>query len=151
MKNLVAYFSASGVTAGKARALAELTGSELYEIQPEEAYTRADLDWTNKKSRSFVEMHDPDSRPALAERIADVSPYDVVYIGFPIWWGVAPHVVNTFMESSSLEGKEIVLFATSGGSGIEMAVQDMRERYPALDIRGGRLLNGRVDKDIRQP
>lgn len=87
MKNLVAYFSASGVTAGKARALAELTGSELYEIQPEEAYTRADLDWTNKKSRSFVEMHDPDSRPALAERIADVSPYDVVYIGFPIWWG----------------------------------------------------------------
>ena len=145
---LVAYFSASGVTESAARQLAEVTGAELHEIAPAEPYSSADLDWTNKKSRSTVEMNDGASRPALAEPRTDLTAYDTVYIGFPIWWGVAPHAVNTFIENNDLAGKTVVVFATSGGSGLSPAVRDLKKKYPALDIREGKLIRGKVTGDI---
>lgn len=148
MKKLVAYFSASGVTRRKSEALAELIGADLHEIAPAEAYTDADLDWTNKRSRSTMEMQDPSSRPALKEPKIDLSAYDTVYIGFPIWWGVAPHAVNTFIESNDLAGKQLVIFATSGGSGLAPAVDDLQKRYPSLQIVSGKLLNGSVTGDL---
>ena len=144
MKKLVAYFSASGVTRRKSEALAKVIGADLHEIAPVESYTDADLDWTNKRSRSTVEMQDPSSRPALKEPKTDLSAYDTVYIGFPIWWGVAPHAVNTFIESNDLAGKQLVIFATSGGSGLSPAVHDLQKRYPSLQIVSGKLLNGSV-------
>ena len=117
-KALVAYFSASGVTAKAAETLAQAVNADLYEIQPEKPYTRADLDWTNRQSRSSVEMRDPDSRPAFFKRPLDLEAYDVVFVGFPIWWYVAPTIINTFLESYDFSGKTIVPFATSGGSGM---------------------------------
>lgn len=144
MKKLVAYFSASGVTRRKSEALAKVIGADLHEIAPVESYTDADLDWTNKRSRSTVEMQDPSSRPALKEPKTDLSAYDTVYIGFPIWWGVAPHAVNTFIESNDLAGKQLVIFATSGSSGLSPAVHDLQKRYPSLQIVSGKLLNGSV-------
>ena len=105
MKKLIAYFSVSGVTKRAAEQLACLTGADLYEIRPEKPYSREDLDWRNKQSRSSLEMMDPSSRPPLAQSVPDVSSYDMVYIGFPVWWGVAPRPVNTFIESAHLEGK----------------------------------------------
>lgn len=148
MNKLVAYFSASGVTEAKAKELAKVIGADLYEIAPAVRYTSADLDWMNKKSRSSVEMNDKSSRPALAETGYDFSKYDDIYIGFPIWWYTAPTIVNTFLETFDFSGKKIVLFATSGGSSIDRAVKDMRKQYPALNITGGKLLNGKVTGDI---
>ena len=113
---LVAYFSASGVTARLAKALASAIGADLHEIEPAVKYTAADLDWTNKKSRSSVEMNDKSFRPAIANQIENMEQYDVVYVGFPIWWYVAPTIINTFLESYNLEGKVIVPFATSGST-----------------------------------
>lgn len=148
MKKLIAYFSVSGVTKRAAEQLACLTGADLYEIRPEKPYSREDLDWRNKQSRSSLEMMDPSSRPALAQSVPDVSSYDIVYIGFPVWWGVSPRPVNTFIESARLEDKPVYIFATSGGSGIDYALKDMKKNYPALDIRGGKLLKGKVESDI---
>lgn len=148
MKKLVAYYSASGVTARKAKDLASEVGADVYEIVPAQKYTSADLDWTNRKSRSTLEMRDPSSRPELAEKTTELSGYDTVYIGFPIWWGVAPRVINTFIENNDLAGKKIGIFATSGGTGISAAIKDLQKKYPDLDIRGGKLLNGSVKGDI---
>ena len=148
MEKLIAYFSVSGVTKRAAEQLACLTGADLYEIRPEKPYSREDLDWRNKQSRSSLEMMDPSSRPALAQSVPDVSSYDMVYIGFPVWWGVAPRPVNTFIESAHLEGRPVYIFATSGGSGIDYALNDMKKNYPSLDIRGGKLLKGKVESDI---
>ena len=148
MKKLVAYFSASGVTRRKSEALAKVIGADLHEIAPAEPYTDADLDWTNKRSRSTLEMQDPSSRPALKEPKTDLSAYDTVYIGFPIWWGVAPHAVNAFIESNDLDGKQLVIFATSGGSGLAPAVRDLQKRYSSLQIVSGKLLNGSVTGDL---
>lgn len=147
-KKLVAYFSASGVTARKAEQLAKVIGADLYEIAPQEKYTSADLDWTNKQARSTVEMDNPSSRPALKEAHPDVSAYDTVYIGFPIWWYTAPHIINSFLEAADLSGKTIVLFATSGGSSIDRAVKDLKKAYPKLQIKGGKLVNGKITGDI---
>ena len=148
MKKLVAYFSASGVTEKAAKQLAAIAGADLHEIAPAQAYTKEDLDWTNKQSRSTLEMTDPASRPELAEKKTDLSAYDVVYIGFPIWWGVAPHAVNTFIESNDLSGKKLVIFATSGGSGLAYAVDSLKKQYPDLAIQSGKLLNGNVTEDL---
>ena len=148
MSKLIAYFSASGVTGSKAEELAKATGADLYEIAPAVRYTSADLDWMNKKSRSSVEMSDKSSRPALADTDHDFSAYDEIYIGFPIWWYTAPTIINTFLETYDFTGKKIVLFATSGGSGIDRAVKDLKKQYPSLDIAGGKLLNGKVTGDI---
>lgn len=148
MKRLVTYFSASGVTRKAAEELAAVAKADIHEIKPAEPYTREDLDWRNKKSRSSLEMQNEASRPALDGAIPDLSEYDTVYIGFPIWWGVAPRVVNTFIENSDLKDKDLIVFATSGGSGLEYAVNDLRKRYPELNIRSGRLVKGKVTEDM---
>ncbi len=136
---LVAYFSASGTTAKKADKLAKKLGADTHEIAPAVKYTSADLNWLDKKARSTVEMNDPASRPELAEKHTDLSAYSVVYLGFPIWWYTAPHMINSFIEANDLSGKEIHLFATSGGSGIQKAVDDLKAQYPALNIVGGEM------------
>ena len=118
MRKLVAYFSASGVTAGVAQLLSETIGADLFAIEPEIPYTKADLDWMDKTSRSTVEMNDPASRPAIAKKRDNMEDYDTIFVGFPIWWYVAPTIINTFLESYDLTGKTIIPFATSGGSGM---------------------------------
>lgn len=148
MKRLVTYFSVSGVTRKAAEELAAVAKADIHEIKPAEPYTREDLDWRNKKSRSSLEMQNEASRPALDGAIPDLSEYDTVYIGFPIWWGVAPRVVNTFIENSDLKDKDLIVFATSGGSGLEYAVNDLRKRYPGLNIRSGRLVKWKVTEDM---
>lgn len=117
-KNLVAYFSASGVTAKLAKKLAEVVEGDLYEIIPKQPYSSADLNWNNPKSRSSVEMNDKSFRPQIANKVENMADYDVVYVGFPIWWYVAPTIINTFLEQYDLQGKTVVPFATSGGSGM---------------------------------
>ena len=115
-KKLVAYFSASGRTAKLAKTLADTAGADLYEIKPMEPYTSADLNWQNKNSRSSVEMNHKSSRPAVANRVENISGYDIIFVGFPIWWYIAPTIINTFLEQYDLSGKIIIPFATSGGS-----------------------------------
>lgn len=122
-KNLVAYFSASGKTRKKAEKLAEKLGADMYEIVPETLYTKADLNWLNRKSRSSVEMNDKSSRPAIKDNPIDISAYDVIYLGFPIWWYIAPTIVNTFLEKNDFTGRKIILFATSGSSGFGETVK----------------------------
>ena len=117
-KTLVAYFSASGVTARAAREMAQAVGADLYKIRPVEPYTDADLNWMDKKSRSTIEMKDPKSRPAIAGKVADMAQYDTVLVGFPIWWYQAPRIIETFLESYDFSGKTVIPFATSGGSGM---------------------------------
>ena len=137
---LVAYFSASGVTARVAREIAEATGADLYEIEPAEPYTAADLDWTDRRSRSTLEMNDDACRPAIAGADVDLAGYDTVFVGFPIWWGVEPRVVDTFFDSHDFSGKTMVPFATSGGSGIGRAERSVAEHCPDGSWRRGRLL-----------
>ena len=142
-KKLVAYFSASGVTAKAAKNLAEAAGADLFEIKPEVPYTQADLDWHDKNSRSSVEMRDSKSRPQIAAGDAKVADYDVIFVGFPIWWYVAPTIINTFLESYDFAGKTIILFATSGGSGFGKAVEGLKDSVAdSTVIREGKLLNG---------
>ena len=117
-KILVAVFSASGVTKRVGEEIARVAGADFYEIVPKEIYTSADLDWMNKKSRSSIEMNDPSARPEIKDKVADMASYDTVIVGFPIWWGVAPHIIDTFMESYDFSGKKIIPFCTSGGSGV---------------------------------
>lgn len=140
-KVLVVYFSASGTTAAAAAKLAEATGGELLEIEPEKRYTAADLDWRNEQSRCYVEMHDLKYRPAIKKTEVKMSDYDTVYIGFPIWWNIAPTIVNTFIEAHDLKGKTVVPFATSGGSTIDNSVKELKKAYPAIDWQEGKLLN----------
>ena len=143
-KTLVAYFSASGTTARIAKGLAGAIGADIYEIRPAVPYTKADLNWMDKKSRSSVEMNDPSSRPALADRNADIDAYDTVLLGFPIWWYVAPTIINSFLESYDFSGKKIVLFATSGGSGFGKTAAGLKPSVAAdTVITEGKVLNGR--------
>lgn len=140
-RKLVAYFSASGVTAKVAEKLSEAIGADLYAIEPEVPYTKADLAWMDKKSRSTIEMNNPASRPAIAGKRDNMNDYDTVFVGFPIWWYVAPTIINTFLESYDLTGKTIIPFATSGGS-------DMGKTNEKLlpSCKGAKLLNGKVFK-----
>ena len=147
-KVLVAYFSASGTTAKVAKNLAEAASADLYKIKPAVSYTRADLNWNDKKSRSSVEMDDKSSRPALADKDANIGAYDTILLGFPIWWYVAPTIINSFLESYDFTGKTIILFATSGGSGFGQTVAGLKGSVsPGTVIREGRLLNGNPSKD----
>lgn len=138
---MVAYFSCSGTTREAARELAAVANADLYEIVPEQPYTDADLNWNDRQSRSSVEMRDVTSRPAIAGRVSDMVRYDVVFIGFPVWWYIAPTIVNTFIESHDLTGKKVVPFATSGGSGIANCEKNLRKAYPEIDWCTGKLLN----------
>ncbi len=138
-KTLVAYFSASGVTKKLAQTLADAIGADLFEIAPKVPYTRADLNWMDKQSRSTIEMQNPASRPEIAGSCANIADYDTVFVGFPIWWYVAPTIVNTFLESCDLTGKTVVPFATSGGSAMGGTNKTL-----APSCRGARLLEGKV-------
>ena len=138
-RKLVAFFSASGSTARLAEKLAEAAGADLHEIRPEKAYTSADLNWQDKQSRSSLEMSDPASRPALAETSLDIGAYDTVYVGFPIWWYIAPTIINSFLESADFSGKKIILFATSGGSGFGKAADALRHSAPGAEIVEGKV------------
>lgn len=140
-RRLIAYFSASGVTARAAKEIAGAVGADLYEIRPAEPYTAADLDWTDKGSRSTREMNDPASRPALAEPPVDPAQYDTVFLGFPIWWYAEPRIVDTFLESCDLSDKTVIPFATSGGSGIAGAEDRLRSLCPRANWKPGRLVN----------
>ena len=140
---LVAYFSASGVTAKAAEAIAKAVGGDLYEIIPQAPYTAADLNWNDKHSRSSGEMQDEQSRPALAAPVKDLSAYDTVFVGFPIWWGVEPRVVDTFLDQAELSGKKIIPFATSGGSGMAYAASHLKAGYPQLGWAEGKLVTPR--------
>ena len=146
-KTLVAYFSATGNTAKAAQSIAEITGGELYEIAPQTRYTSADLDWNDKQSRSSVEMNNPQARPALKGTKTNITDYDIIFIGYPIWWDQAPRIINTFIENHNLKGKTLVPFATSGGSGIGNSVQMLKKTYPDLNWKEGKLLN-RSGKDV---
>ena len=140
-KILIAYFSASGVTARTAKEMAKAAGADLYEICPAEPYTAADLNWMDQKSRSTLEMNDPACRPAIAAPAADLDQYDTVFVGFPIWWYVEPRIVDTFLERSDFSGKTVIPFATSGGSGIEKAERSLKSHCPQANWKKGKLLN----------
>lgn len=142
-KKLVAYFSTSGTTAAVAENLAKAAGADLYEIKPAVAYTRADLNWQDKNSRSSVEMRDKSSRPELADTNANIAEYDTIFVGFPVWWYVAPTIINSFLEAYDFSGKKVVLFATSGGSGFGKAVSGLQPSAPKAEIVEGEILNGR--------
>ena len=146
---LVAYFSATGTTERVAGEIAEATGGQLYEIVPEKEYTSADLNWNDDRSRSSLEMNNPQSRPALGGSPVDVAAYGVVFIGYPIWWDQAPRIVNTFIESHDLKGKTVIPFATSGGSGISNSVEVLKKTYPGLNIQEGKRLNNASSATIR--
>ncbi len=148
-KALVAYFSASGTTKRAAALLAKAAGADLFEIEPSSPYTPADLDWTNKKSRSSVEMNDPSSRPAVKSRVENMADYGTVFLGFPIWWYTAPTIIKTFLESYDLAGKEIVLFATSGGSGLGKTENALRPCAPHAVWKGGKLINGASESALK--
>lgn len=145
-KFLVAYFSASGTTAKAAWKLSEVTGADLYEIKPKIPYTKADLNWMDKNSRSSAEMNDPASRPEIAEKLPDMEKYDVIFVGFPIWWYVAPKIINTFLESYDFSGKTIVPFATSGGSGMGRTNEKLKPSCPGATLMPGKLLNGALSE-----
>ena len=147
-KKLVAYFSASGTTKKVAERLSKAAGADLFEIMPAVPYTSADLNWMDKKSRSSVEMNDPDSRPEIAETMPNMADYDTVFIGFPIWWYVAPHIIHTFLESYDFDRKKLVPFATSGCSGMGRTVEELRKLCPNADWKAGKLVNGVSDQAL---
>ena len=144
-KKVVAYFSASGTTKKTAELLAEAAGADLYEITPKVAYTKADLNWRDKKSISSVEMNDKKSRPEIEDKDANIAEYDEIILGFPIWWYVAPTIVNTFLEKFDFSGKKVVLFATSGGSGFGNTVKELQPSAPNTEIVEGKILNSKSE------
>lgn len=142
---LVAFFSASGTTARAAQNLARAIDADLFEIVPEQPYSSADLNWNNSSSRSSVEMNDDACRPGVSSMVDHMESYDTVFVGFPIWWYVEPRIIDTFLESYNFEGKTIVPFATSGGSGLGKAPQRMQTIAKGSTVKPGKLLNGRQD------
>lgn len=150
-KTLVAFFSASGVTRQVAQKLAAAAQADLYEIKPAVPYTQADLNWRDKSSRSSVEMQNLAIRPQLADTDAKIEQYDRIFLGYPIWWYMAPTIINTFLESYDFSGKSIILFATSGGSGFGKSVKELSPSCPNAVIREGRMLNGNPsEQELRQ-
>ena len=144
-RKLVACFSATGTTKKAAQLLAQAADADFFEIEPSVSYTEADLDWMNKKSRSSVEMNDLTSRPEIKNRAADMDSYDVIFLGFPIWWYREPSIIDTFLEQYDFSGKTIVLFATSGGSGFGKTVRGLKDKVsPQTKMIEGKLLNGRI-------
>ena len=148
-KILVAYFSASGVTKKVAEKLAALVNADIHEIKPKVPYTKADLNWMDKKSRSSVEMNDKAFRPEIVKEDLNLSSYDTILLGFPIWWYVAPTIINTFLENNDFTGKKIVLFATSGGSGFGNTLRELQPSAAGAIITEGKLLNKATDKELQ--
>lgn len=145
-RTLVAYFSASGVTAKVAENLAETTGADIFCMEPEIPYTKSDLNWTNKESRSSIEMSDPTSRPSIKDKRDNMDDYDTVFVGFPIWWYVAPTIINTFLESYDFSGKTIIPFATSGGSGMGKTNEKLLPSCPGARLIEGKVLSSKASK-----
>lgn len=149
-KNLVAYFSASGVTKGVAEKLAKAAGAELFEIVPEQPYTDEDLNWNNKQSRSSVEMNDRSCRPGISTTVSDMGQYDCLFLGFPVWWYREPSIIDTFLEAYDFSGKTIVPFCTSGGSGLGETVGNMRSLAKEADVRDGkRFSSGVAEEELK--
>lgn len=149
-KKLVAYFSASGVTKKVAEMISEVSEYELYEIKPKQVYTKADLNWMDKNSRSSVEMKDKKFRPEIITKDIEMSDYDEIILGFPIWWYVAPTIINTFLEAYDFSGKKITLFATSGGSGFGNTVSELKPSAPDAEIVEGKVLNKATKQEIAE-
>lgn len=147
-KTLVAYFSASGTTAKAAQELAAAVEGDLYEIRPAIPYTVKDLNWQDERSRSSLEMKDPAARPELADKAAGVASYERIFLGFPIWWYTAPRIIQSFLESYDFSGKTIILFATSGGSGLGKTAKALAGSCPGAAIKEGRMLNGRISPEM---
>lgn len=145
-KILVAYFSASGITKKVAEKLAKVKGADLYEIVPEKKYTAADLNWRDKNSRSTIEMNDKSFRPAISGKVENMAQYDIIYLGFPIWWYVAPTIINTFLEQYDLSGKEIIPFATSGGSGMGNTVKELAPSCPGAKLLPGKRVSANISE-----
>ena len=149
-KTLVAYFSASGVTKKTAEKLAAAANADSFEIIPVQPYTDEDLDWTDKKSRSTIEMNDPSSRPAIAEKLENIGGYDIVFVGFPVWWYVEPRIIDTFLDSYDFSGKTVVPFATSGGCGLGKTADNFRKILGKnVTVKNGRLLNRASESELR--
>ena len=146
-KTLVAYFSASGVTASVAEKLSRAIGADLYEIAPEVPYTDADLNWMDKKSRSSVEMEDRSSRPAIGTQVENMDQYDTIFVGFPIWWYREPSIIDTFMEAYDFTGKTVIPFATSGGSGLGDSAKNMQALVPGARVTDGEKFSRSVSED----
>ena len=146
-KTLVAYFSASGITAKVAKKMAETIGADLFEIKPETPYTGADLNWQNKNSRSSVEMNDRSSRPAIAVKAVNMPQYDVVFVGFPVWWYREPSIIDTFMESYDFAGKTVIPFATSGGSGLGDSAANMQKLAKGAKVVNGKRFSGNASAE----
>lgn len=149
-KTLVAYFSASGTTMDVASRLARMMDSDLFAIVPADPYTSADLDWRDKQSRSTLEASDPSCRPAITSQIEDIEGYGTIFLGFPIWWYVAPSIINTFLESYDLTGKTVILFATSGGSGMGKTASILRASAPGAKIVDGGILNNASNTSLEK-
>lgn len=149
MKKLVAYFSATGTTEHIATKLANVIGADLFEIEPSVPYTQEDLDWTNKNSRSTIEMKDPNSRPAIANKVKNMEDYDVIFVGFPIWWYVAPTIINTFLEQYNLSGKTVVPFATSGGSKMGNTNKMLNPSCNGNLVEGQRFSSSASDEELK--
>ena len=148
-KAAVVYFSATGTTEETARMIAREAGADIFEIVPETAYTKEDLDYHNDGCRANKEMEDDFARPAISGNLSGVSEYDIIYLGHPIWWGTAPRIIQTFLESCDLSGKTVYTFCTSGGSGIEKSVEDLQEMYPDVRILSGMRFDGASEKDVK--
>lgn len=146
-KTLVAYFSASGVTAKVAEKLSKAINADLYEIAPEDPYTKADLNWMNKKSRSSVEMNDRSSRPAIGNKVENMEQYDTVFVGFPIWWYREPSIIDTFMESYDFTGKTVIPFATSGGSGLGESYKNLQTLAPGAKVTDGERFSAGISEE----
>ena len=146
-KVLVSYFSATGVTKKLAEKIANAIKGDLFEIEPTQKYTLEDLDWTNKQSRSSIEMQDKTSRPQILNRVSNIAEYDTVVLGFPVWWYTAPTIINTFIEENNLEGKDIYVFVTSGGSGSEGSFKDLKNTYKNLKFISNKRFTGRENDE----
>ena len=146
-KVLVSYFSASGVTKGIAEKIAKIVEGDLFEIEPVEKYTDADLNWMDKNSRSTLEMNDKEFRPPVKNKVDNLADYQKIVIGFPVWWYTAPTIINTFIEENDLTGKEIYVFCTSGGSGVDGSLNDLKKTYSNLNFISGKRLKNSVDEE----
>ena len=149
-KKLVAYFSASGITEKVAKNLAIAAEADLFEIKPEQVYTKADLNWMDKKSRSSVEMNDRSSRPAIASKVENMEQYDAVFVGFPVWWYREPSIIDTFMEAYDFSGKKVIPFCTSGGSGLGDTAKNLQELAPGAQVVDGKKFSGNAsEKELK--
>ncbi len=146
-KTIICYFSASGITKNVALKISSIINGDLFEIKPLEEYSNEDLNWNNPNSRSSIEMNDSSVRPRMKEQLTNIDNYNTVIIGYPIWWDLAPRIINTFIESINLENKKVYIFATSGGSSIEGSLNNLRKTYPNINFVNGKRLSTNIDSN----